>query len=50
MWEIINFLGCVGWIMGAIGLIAIWAARDASIEREKQEAATEKTKGSNDAA
>jgi len=49
MWEIINFLGCIGWIMGGLGLIGLWAARDARIEREKQEAAAEKAKGSNDA-
>lgn len=50
MWEIIKFLGCVGWIMGGIALIGIWAQRDARIEREKQEAAAEKTKGSRAAA
>jgi len=50
MWEIINFLGCLGWIIGGIALIGIWAARDARIEREKQQADAEKTKEPNDAA
>jgi hypothetical protein len=41
MWELINFFGCVGWIMGCLVLVGILAQRDANKERERMKAAKE---------
>lgn len=43
MWEIINTLGCIGWIAGAIALVALFAQRDANREKEKQKGAKGET-------
>ena len=37
LWIILSFLGCVGWIMGAIAVIAILLDRDMRKERERKE-------------
>jgi hypothetical protein len=37
MWEVINALGWVGWIIGAICVVALIYQRDVNKEREKQQ-------------
>ena len=39
MWDLIIFLGCVGWFLAGVVLIALLAQSGARREREKREAA-----------
>jgi hypothetical protein len=36
MSELITFLGFLGWMMGAIGLVALWVNRSMRKERERE--------------
>ncbi|MBL9169704.1 MAG: hypothetical protein JNN07_18330 [Verrucomicrobiales bacterium] len=39
MWQIIEFLGWTGWLIGAICLVGFLWQRDVNRQREKDEAA-----------
>jgi uncharacterized membrane protein YkvA (DUF1232 family) len=49
MWDIINALGWVGWMIGAVCLVALFWQRNENQKREKQEAAEKDKAGKKDA-
>jgi hypothetical protein len=50
MWDVINALGWVGWIIGAVCVFALFYQRDVNREREKREAAEKDKADKKDAA
>jgi hypothetical protein len=50
MWELINALGWVGWMIGAVCLVALIWQRNENQKREKREAAEKEKADKKDAA
>jgi hypothetical protein len=51
MSELISFLNLIGWMMGGIGLLALWVNRSMRKEREQErQREASKAEGHNDAA
>jgi hypothetical protein len=50
MWDIINVLGCLGWMVGAVCLVAFIWQRNENQKREKHESAEKDKADKKDAA